>query len=101
MMADTPPPTEVIEIDSRMIATEALLHARLMKSPQFPDWYGRNLDALDDILGNLETPMTIVWKHWAVTETLLKRADIIREIIETHADRQSVETGAPVTVVFT
>ena len=78
-----------------------MLHARLMESLQFPDWYGRNLDALDDILGNLETPMTIAWKHWAVTETLLERADVIREILETHADRQSAETGAPVTAVFT
>ena len=99
-MADTPQPTEVIEIDGRVVATEAMLHAKLMESPQFPDWYGRNLDALDDILSNLETPITIVWKHWAVTETLLERADVIREIFETHADHQSAETGV-VTVVFT
>lgn len=55
------------------------MHRLFAKALQFPDWYGNNLDALYDLLTDLEEPTHVVLRNYCGTnafrETLLDAAD--------------------------
>lgn len=54
----------ILEIDGRDIKTPADFHDRLATCPGVPEFYGRNLDALWDVLtGFIELPVKIVWRN--------------------------------------
>lgn len=55
------------------------------ESLDFPDWYGRNLDALADCLADVLEPTVLLWDGWGV----LARADqaAFAAVIEILADR--------------
>jgi hypothetical protein len=46
----------IIRIDARRLSDSAALHATMSEAFGFPDWYGRNLDALVDCLAHLDDP---------------------------------------------
>ncbi|PDO10033.1 MAG: hypothetical protein BLM47_09485 [Candidatus Reconcilbacillus cellulovorans] len=53
-----------VVIDGRTIAGEDDLHDLLARELGFPDYYGRNLDALwDGLTGWAPMPLEIVWTH--------------------------------------
>ena len=52
-------------------------HAYLCQALDFPDWYGHNLDALADCLGELD----------AHTHIILTEADAMREQLGGYAER--------------
>ncbi len=49
-----PPTTHVIEIDGRKARTLRGFYPRIAKALIFPDYFGKNLDALSDCLSSLE-----------------------------------------------
>lgn len=52
----------------------------------FPDYYGRNLDALSDCLSEISAPTVVLWDGW----TTLARADTeaFRAVVEIFSDRE-------------
>jgi RNAse (barnase) inhibitor barstar len=63
-MKKSTPKTIRLVIDCAKLATPAALHAHIAKTLHFLDYYGANLDALNDCLGDvlLEHKVTLVWK---------------------------------------
>ena len=49
-----------ILMDGKMILTKGEMHDLLAEKLGFPEWYGRNLDALHDLLGEVNEPVRIV-----------------------------------------
>ena len=54
-----------LKIDCAKLKTAAEIHAAIAKQLHFPDYYGANLDALRDCLGDvlIEHPIKLVWKE--------------------------------------
>lgn len=44
-----------IELDGRKMDSRALAHQHIREALQLPDYYGANLDALHDCLGDMES----------------------------------------------
>ena len=71
----------------------ANFHIQIASALGFPDYYGRNLDALADCLGDLTEPTVLLWDAWAVfadadsrvfrtvAELLAKRSDILTVLL--------------------
>jgi len=58
-----------IEIDGNCVTTEAEFHTAISRALNFPTYYGRNLDALFDVLGaDVERPVVLVWKNFAASK---------------------------------
>ena len=58
-----------IIIDGTTINSEEDLHDFFAKSFSLPDWYGRNLDALWDVLtGMVDMPLTIIWRNSEISK---------------------------------
>lgn len=53
-----------IVINCANIATREELHEVLARELNFPDWYGRNLDALHDCLTDLREETRITFLHF-------------------------------------
>ncbi len=62
----------ILKIDGNEIQCLDDFHDQLKTCPGLPDFYGRNLDALFDVLtGFLELPLKIEWHHAAVSRRRL------------------------------
>lgn len=57
-----------IRLDCRQMEDRERLHAYLAQTLEFPSWYGRNLDALFDLLCDL-LPVRLIFDHTEVLET--------------------------------
>lgn len=57
-----------IRLDCRQMEDRERLHAYLAQTLEFPFWYGRNLDALFDLLCDL-LPVRLIFDHTEVLET--------------------------------
>ena len=59
------------------------LHTRLARGLGFPDWYGRNLDALYDCLTDLPAGTELVIRHFDGLESALggRYAGLIRRVL--------------------
>ncbi|MHC1786337.1 MAG: barstar family protein [Christensenellales bacterium] len=80
----------LIELDGRDMDSRAQLHRVLKASFGFPDFYGRNLDALNDCLGEisqvevrLSHPQALLNSLGAYGQRVL---DLLREIAATRSD---------------
>ena len=51
-------------VDLSGVCDRASLHARLQDSLGLPSWYGRNLDALYDVLTDEPAPLKIFFTSW-------------------------------------
>lgn len=59
-------------IDSTHINTLEELHTLIAEKLNFPDYYGKNNDALYDCLtGDIELPLTVIWNNYYVTKEKL------------------------------
>ena len=47
------------------------LHDALAESLCFPDYYGRNLDALADCLSEIGEPTRLILRHWQILDDRL------------------------------
>ena len=65
------------------IADLDALHAALSEGLGFPAWYGRNLDALYDLLTEPTEPVTLTIYAWdKLAETLGEKAAPLRRVLE-------------------
>lgn len=73
-----------IMIDGRDFENIEVLHDVLKDKLDFPDYYGRNLDALWDCLtGWVDLPLTLVLKNFEFSNTLLgSYADDVLEVLQ-------------------
>ena len=60
-----------IIINGREMTSRAKAHAHLSKKLSFPDYYGGNLDALHDCLGDISEKTHLVVYHVAELELVL------------------------------
>ena len=60
---------EVI-LDCREMTDRERLHGLLARELHFPEWYGRNLDALFDLLTTLPGQWTLLLTHASALEQL-------------------------------
>lgn len=58
----------LIELDCAFLTSRKDAHDYLQQLLQLPEYYGRNLDALYDVLTSIGTPMTIVVKNETMAE---------------------------------
>lgn len=63
---------ETVTIDCAGITTKELLHKVLAEKLQFPDYYGKNLDALFDCLTENREDRELVLLNWHDLEYALK-----------------------------
>jgi ribonuclease inhibitor len=81
-------------IDGDDIHTEADFHKKIAEALEFPSHYGKNLDALWDVLStDIERPITLVWKNSASSRSAMgesfgKIVDLLNKIVD-----QDVEWG--------
>lgn len=74
-------------IDGTKIASLPHLHAVLARELAFPDWYGRNLDALYDCLTSLKGEAELVICHpEALGEALGRRAQALFDTLDEAAE---------------
>lgn len=65
------------------IADIDALHAALAEGLGFPAWYGRNLDALYDVLTDIREGVTLTIYDWdALTDTLGEKAAALRRVLQ-------------------
>lgn len=83
-----------IEIDGNNIKTEAEFHSAISGSLSFPPHYGKNLDALFDMLsGSVERPVALVWKNSSISKASMNHdfariVDVLRRV-----ENQDAEWG--------
>lgn len=62
---------KTVAIDCAAIADRAAFHDAFSQALHFPDWYGRNLDALHDLLTAVSEETTLRLAHWDAAESAL------------------------------
>ena len=83
-----------VVIDGRGIGSEAEFHDKIAEAMDFPSYYGKNLDALWDVLSTeIERPITLVWKNSASSEASMgddfsKIHDLLNKVVD-----QDIEWG--------
>lgn len=61
-----------IRLDGYEITTKEQFHSQIMERLSLPAYYGRNLDALWDVLtGEISLPLKLYWDHYTVSEEKL------------------------------
>ena len=77
-----------IIFDSSHIQSIDQLHAELARSLDFPEHYGRNLDALYDCLnGEIALPLKFIWQNYRLTQLKLgKDAAKVLQVMEDFSD---------------
>ncbi len=67
-------------LEGARIETRPELHDAVAEALALPDWYGRNLDALADILDDVDGRQLMLWDTWSV----LARAepDFFTQVVE-------------------
>lgn len=60
-----------VSLNARRMTTRELAHAHLKARLSLPEWYGNNLDALNDCLGEIGEPTRIILRFAPVLEASL------------------------------
>lgn len=53
-----------VSVETAGLTTRDAVLAALGEALGFPDYFGRNLDALADCLGDLDEPIRLEWSGW-------------------------------------
>lgn len=73
-------------LDGEMIRDKEALHDTLAETLDFPDWYGRNLDALHDCLTDITEETVIrIQNESTLAEHLGNYAAALKKVIRTAA----------------
>lgn len=77
-------------IDITGLITAEAIHDEVARALHLPDYYGKNLDALWDCLGDLDMPLTITWKDGgAATEEARAAGQAIHSLFLEFAAEES------------
>ncbi len=55
--------SRVVVLNGKRMRTRERAHTHLARRFRLPSWYGRNLDALCDCLGEINVPTVILLRH--------------------------------------
>lgn len=82
----------IVQLNGAAIHTAEEFHEAISLLLQFPDHYGRNLDALwDCITTGDHLPVTMIWKDFALSrERLGDYADAITQVFEDASEVRDV-----------
>jgi len=85
-----------IEIDGSGIHSEEAFHTAIASELNLPSHYGKNLDALFDVLStDVERPLIFAWKNSSISRAAIgERFDLIIDVLR-KVERQDVEWGLP------
>ena len=73
-----------VELDGRLMTDRAVAHAHIQQQFSFPEYYGRNLDALYDLLTEISEPTQI---HLLYSDALIRSLQTYgSEMLETFAE---------------
>jgi RNAse (barnase) inhibitor barstar len=78
----------IVEFDCSEWTNENKIHVDLKKQLRFPDYYGKNLNALNDSLSDLEineTGLVIVFRHFQIADK-----DLAHSLLDIFADNSRV-----------
>lgn len=83
-----------IEIDGDEISSEEAFHIAFASALNIPRHYGRNLDALFDVLStDVERPLVLDWRNSAISCTAIgERFNLIIDVLR-KVERQDIEWG--------
>lgn len=82
----------LLEMDGRKINTESDFHREISNILGFPEWYGRNLDALWDLLtGHIDTNVRLTWRYHNVSRERL--GDDFNRIMSVFIDLKQTESN--------
>ena len=74
-------------LDGLLIESEDDFHDVITKELDLPIWYGRNLDALWDVLtGMVERPVNLVWLNSEISRLRLSRYEKIIDLFKDVAE---------------
>lgn len=82
----------IAEIDGFKIQSELDFHQEIAQVLNFSPYYGKNLDALWDVLSrDVERPVSLVWKNSAASQKSMpldfdKIIDVLRDVEKQDAD---------------
>ena len=62
---------KIYVLDGKDMTSRAAAYAVIARTLGFPDWFGRNLDALADCLGELEADAAVVFVNTALLTEFL------------------------------
>ena len=60
-----------LTLNAKRMTTRELAHALIKERLRLPDWYGNNLDALNDCLGEIGEPTRIIVRYTPALEEAL------------------------------
>ena len=60
-----------LTLNAKRMTTRELAHALIKERLRLPDWYGNNLDALNDCLGEIGQPTRITVRYAPALEEML------------------------------
>ena len=76
-------------IDGSVLSAEAAVHDLFTRALDLPEWYGRNLDALYDVLTERGEPLRLLVRN---REALAEYAeDLLRTLAEAVAENPALE----------
>lgn len=83
-----------IEINGGDIQSEGDFHSEIASALNFPHHYGRNLDALWDVLTtDVERPIVLIWRDASSSKSALaERFDLIVELLR-KVEQQDLDWG--------
>lgn len=84
-----------IELDGRLLTDRKAVHDTFSEKLNFPSYYGRNLDALYDLLTEISEPLEICIIHADQMETMLGAYG--NALIDTLKDAQSENANLTIT----
>lgn len=79
-------------VDLSLVTDKESLHNTMKDALNLPDYYGKNLDALYDLLTEYSTPTTIEFKHWEVLDELGDYKDALMDmLVDVTEENENIE----------
>ena len=76
-----------LALNARRMTTREEAHAHMQARLRLPQWYGKNLDALNDCLGEIKTPTRIIVRYAPILkESLGDYGTKILDVLERAAE---------------
>lgn len=86
----------VIELDGRTMTDRPAAHSHLVQQLELPSWYGRNLDALYDVLTDISRETELILRDpGAVAEQLGRYGEALLDTL-----REAAESNPYLTVTL-
>ena len=79
-----------ITIDCAAISDRGAFHDSFSSALSFPNWYGRNLDALHDCLAAISEDTHLALHNWSALEAALGNYAALARTVLTHAEDENL-----------